>query len=95
MGRAVQANHPMNGKKKVTMTASRSRAAAALDQAQDRTLIRGGQGRGQGQGQGPALAGRAAGLAARRAECNHQNPLDSSKVLEESGNISPSNILIC
>jgi hypothetical protein len=83
----------MNGKKKVTMTASRSRAVAALDQAQDLTLIRGGQGRGQGQG--PALAGRAAGLAARRVECNHQNPLDSSKLLEDSENIPLSNILIC
>jgi hypothetical protein len=81
----------MNGKKKVTMTASRSRVVAALDQAQDLTLIRGGQGRGQG----PALAGRAAGLAARRVECNHQNPLDSSKLLEESENIPLSNILIC
>jgi hypothetical protein len=83
----------MNGKKKVTMTASRSRTVAALDQAQDLTLIRGGQGRGQGQG--PALAGRAAGLAARRVECNHQNPPDSSKLLEESENIPLSNILIC
>lgn len=81
----------MNGKKKVTMTASRSQAVAALDQAQDLTLIPGGQGRGQG----PALVGRAAGLAAQRAECNHQNRLGSSKLRVESENIPLMNILIC
>jgi hypothetical protein len=91
-GRAVRASHLMKGKKKVTMTASRSRAVAVLDQVQDPILIL----EGQDQGQGPALAGRGAGLAAaQRVECNHQNPLDSSKLLEESENIPLRNILTC